>query len=289
MGVIEGGNDKLQDYQTQLELLEQAGRKKKEEKETVTKQRLLDHSTRSDPVAMQKEPQESDETDASSKKPDRSTPTQEQPQEINVAQVTPMMPAPVEQLFQIPQNASQNHRMHVKRLGLPPADEMNASIHNALQAVTDQHFPRGINNINQVTPRQHSLGSNHALQDYQIQLMMLEQQNKKRLILARQDTSEQQFQEANANANAGALSEIQEQTPESSPSPHHHPTTNANDDAPTEFNRPLERTYSLSSWRVYVMREISPGTYQCGGMSLDEYEKGLREQQQQQQPCKSRL
>merc|ERR1712000_420534 len=30
-------------------------------------------------------------------------------------------------------------------------------------------------------------GSNHALQDYQMQLMLLEQQNKKRLMMARQE------------------------------------------------------------------------------------------------------
>lgn len=32
-----------------------------------------------------------------------------------------------------------------------------------------------------------SLGGNHALQDYQMQLMLLEQQNKKRLLMARQE------------------------------------------------------------------------------------------------------
>lgn len=41
----------------------------------------------------------------------------------------------------------------------------------------------GANNV----PNQPGAGSNHALQDYQMQLMLLEQQNKKRLMMARQE------------------------------------------------------------------------------------------------------
>lgn len=302
MSVIKGGNYKLQDYRTQLEFLEQAERKKKGEKEALTKQGSPDHPTQFDSAAVQKEPQGFDETDAFSTKPDQSIATRGQPQEVNVAQVTPMMmPASDEQSFQISRNASQDHRMHDKRWGPPPpADESNVGIHNnAFQVVTDRHFPRGINIIIQVRLGQHALGLNYALGSYQMQLMMLEQQNQKRLMHARKDASEQQLQETNANANANASSgiqQIQHQTLESSPlspspspPPHHHPNKNANNDAPTEFNLSFKSIYDTSFARVHVMREISPGTYQCVGMPLDEYKKELREQQQQQQPYEGRL
>jgi hypothetical protein len=44
----------------------------------------------------------------------------------------------------------------------------------------------GMRQVN-ATPGQGAGGSNHALQDYQMQLMLLEQQNKKRLMMARQE------------------------------------------------------------------------------------------------------
>ncbi|KAI9825646.1 MAG: hypothetical protein M1832_000990 [Thelocarpon impressellum] len=65
-------------------------------------------------------------------------------------------------------------------------------------------------------------GGNHALQDYQMQLMLLEQQNKKRLQMARQEQSDQRPDQA---GNVGGQPSFQSMSPQGSrsgPSPNPH-------------------------------------------------------------------
>ncbi|KAK7544942.1 uncharacterized protein J3D65DRAFT_44490 [Phyllosticta citribraziliensis] len=69
-------------------------------------------------------------------------------------------------------------------------DMNNAGMQNSpmgQQSADNQDFFQGAQaRVQQVAPGQQA-GGNHALQDYQMQLMLLEQQNKKRLLMARQE------------------------------------------------------------------------------------------------------
>jgi hypothetical protein len=55
------------------------------------------------------------------------------------------------------------------------------------QLPMNDFYPANIRNPGNMQPGQNATGGNHALQDYQMQLMLLEQQNKKRLMMARQE------------------------------------------------------------------------------------------------------
>ncbi|KAK8208308.1 camp-dependent protein kinase pathway protein [Phyllosticta capitalensis] len=69
-------------------------------------------------------------------------------------------------------------------------DMNNAGMQNSpmgqQSAENQDFFPSGQPRVQAVPPGQQA-GGNHALQDYQMQLMLLEQQNKKRLLMARQE------------------------------------------------------------------------------------------------------
>ncbi|KAI4208241.1 MAG: hypothetical protein LQ346_000121 [Caloplaca aetnensis] len=85
------------------------------------------------------------------------------------------------------QNLRNNEqRQNMNKPGMPgqgspmmqPGMDMNAEFYGANMHMTRGGMPNGNGAQN---------GGNHALQDYQMQLMLLEQQNKKRLLMARQE------------------------------------------------------------------------------------------------------
>lgn len=86
------------------------------------------------------------------------------------------------------QNLAQQHRMSLNNHALPQA--MNPGVQgspmNAQGMEGQQELYNGNGPRQAMGPGQQP-GGNHALQDYQMQLMLLEQQNKKRLLLARQE------------------------------------------------------------------------------------------------------
>lgn len=68
-----------------------------------------------------------------------------------------------------------------------PQGPDGATINNFYNAADGMGGPGGIRPAGGPNANQQAGGSNHALQDYQMQLMLLEQQNKKRLMMARQE------------------------------------------------------------------------------------------------------
>ena len=71
--------------------------------------------------------------------------------------------------------------------GSPMSQSMDGPTSEFYAATQQTRMPQMPNNAAQAAGAQGGNGGNHALQDYQMQLMLLEQQNKKRLLMARQE------------------------------------------------------------------------------------------------------
>jgi hypothetical protein len=86
------------------------------------------------------------------------------------------------------QNLAQRHRIALNNHALPQA--MNPGVQGSPmnpQGIEGQQDLYSGNGARQGIAAPGQPGGNHALQDYQMQLMLLEQQNKKRLLMARQE------------------------------------------------------------------------------------------------------